>query len=53
MVVEEAGGTVTDVTGKPLDFSLGRTLRDNKGVVATNGRFHNEVVDAVRGVLEH
>ena len=30
-VVEEAGGTVTDVNGKPLDFSVGRTLKENTG----------------------
>lgn len=51
IVVEEAGGTVTDVTGKPLDFSIGRTLRENKGVVATNGNFHDEVIAAVKDVL--
>ncbi|MBI4581981.1 MAG: 3'(2'),5'-bisphosphate nucleotidase [Planctomycetes bacterium] len=51
MVVTEAGGTVTDVTGKPLDFALGRTLRANKGVVATNGRIHAPVIAAVRQVL--
>ncbi len=52
MVVTEAGGQVTDVTGKPLDFSLGRGLEANKGVVVTNGRFHDEVITAVRAVLE-
>ncbi|XAM00990.1 3'(2'),5'-bisphosphate nucleotidase [Phycisphaeraceae bacterium D3-23] len=52
IVVEEAGGTVTDITGEKLDFSIGRTLRDNKGVVATNGKFHDEVVAAVRAVLK-
>jgi 3'(2'), 5'-bisphosphate nucleotidase len=52
MVVTEAGGTVTDVTGKPLDFSLGRGLEANKGVVVTNGAFHDEVISAVRAVLE-
>lgn len=51
MVIREAGGQVSDVTGKPLDFSLGRTLRANKGVVATNGRIHDQVVGAVRRVL--
>jgi 3'(2'), 5'-bisphosphate nucleotidase len=50
-VVTEAGGRVTDVTGKPLDFSIGRTLRDNKGVVATNGLLHDRVIAAVRQVL--
>jgi len=50
-VVQEAGGLVTDVTGKPLDFSLGRTLKNNKGVVATNGKLHDQVISAVRAVL--
>jgi 3'(2'), 5'-bisphosphate nucleotidase len=51
IVVEEAGGTVTDVTGTPLDFSLGRTLATNRGIIATNGRFHDEVVSAVQSVI--
>ncbi|MEM1354269.1 MAG: 3'(2'),5'-bisphosphate nucleotidase [Planctomycetota bacterium] len=51
IVVEEAGGTVTDVTGAPLDFSLGRKLENNRGIIATNGRFHGEVVEAVQSVI--
>jgi len=51
IVVEEAGGTVTDVHGNTLDFSQGRKLEDNQGIIATNGRFHDEVVDAVRPAL--
>ncbi len=51
IVVEEAGGRVTDVGGDPLDFSLGRTLENNRGIIATNGRFHDEVVDAVQSVI--
>ena len=51
IVVEEAGGTVTDVTGTPLDFSLGRKLENNRGIIATNGRFHDEVVSAVQSVI--
>ena len=50
-VVEQAGGRVTDVTGAPLDFSHGRFLERNRGVVATDGRFHDEVVAAVQQVL--
>lgn len=50
-VIQEAGGRVTDVRGRDLDFSLGRTLRENKGVVVTNGRVHDRVIDAVRAVL--
>ncbi len=51
LVVEEAGGKVTDTRGKRLDFSLGRTLRDNLGVVASNGALHERVLAAVGQVL--
>jgi len=50
-VVEQAGGVVTDVTGAPLDFSRGSTLAANSGVVATDGRFHDQVIEAVQSVL--
>jgi 3'(2'), 5'-bisphosphate nucleotidase len=50
-VVEQAGGQVTDVTGAPLDFRHGARLEHNRGVVATDGRFHDEVVAAVQRVL--
>jgi 3'(2'), 5'-bisphosphate nucleotidase len=50
-VIVEAGGTVTDVTGKPLDFSLGRGLSSNKGVIVTNGALHAPVLEAVAAVL--
>lgn len=48
MLVEEAGGTVTDVAGRPLDFSRGAKLSENRGVIATNGCFHERVVEAVQ-----
>ena len=51
IVVEEAGGTVTDVAGAPLDFGQGRTLKNNRGVIATNGAVQGRVLDAVRAVL--
>lgn len=52
MVVEEAGGRVTDATGAPLDFSRGRTLERNRGVVATNGSLHDEVIAAIGAVVD-
>ncbi|QDU32727.1 3'(2'),5'-bisphosphate nucleotidase CysQ [Poriferisphaera corsica] len=51
IAVEEAGGVVTDIYGKKLDFGKGKTLSANRGIVATNGRFHNEVVKVVGEVL--
>ncbi len=51
IIVQEAGGRVSDVHGRPLDFSIGRTLRDNQGVVATNGLLHDAVIAATRQVL--
>lgn len=50
-VVEQAGGVVTDVRGAPLDFSHGRILEANSGVVASDGRFHEQVIEAVIAVL--
>ncbi|OQU97702.1 hypothetical protein CLAIMM_03593 [Cladophialophora immunda] len=51
LIVREAGGQVTDVAGKRLNFSLGRTLLENKGVVATPANVHAEVLKAVQEVL--
>lgn len=50
LVVEEAGGRVTDVAGKPLEFTHGRQLKQNRGVVVSNGKLHDAVLDAVRAV---
>lgn len=46
--LEEAGGRVTDLDGRALDFSRGRKLTGNRGIVATNGLLH----DAVLGALQ-
>ena len=35
LIVEEAGGTVTDITGRPLEFTHGRELAVNRGVIVT------------------
>lgn len=51
LIVREAGGQVTDTTGKRLDFSIGRTLAENKGVVAAPAQYHGEVLKAVQEVL--
>ncbi|TWT95246.1 Inositol-1-monophosphatase [Botrimarina colliarenosi] len=50
IVIEEAGGRVTDLDGKPLDFSQGRTLANNRGVVATNGALHEAALAALKSI---
>ncbi|GAA6055238.1 hypothetical protein JCM3770_001500 [Rhodotorula araucariae] len=47
LLVTEAGGIVSDMHGKPLDFGLGRTLKGNKGVIAAPREWHQQVIDAV------
>lgn len=49
VIVEEAGGRVTDILGRPLNFGLGHRLTDNKGVVATSGHIHEQVIAALGG----
>ena len=44
------GGRVSDIEGRPLDFTRGRTLDGNRGVVATCGPIHDEVIEVVRSV---
>jgi 3'(2'), 5'-bisphosphate nucleotidase len=51
IVVTEAGGKVTDVRGRALDFGCGRGLEENLGVVVTNGRLHDQVLQAVQASL--
>ena len=48
MLIEEAGGVVTDSRGQPLNFGLGRTLGENYGVVAAGKDVHAQVLEAVR-----
>lgn len=50
LIVEEAGGKVTDISGSPLDFSRGRFLDQNRGVIATNGHLHAPVLEALSEV---
>jgi 3'(2'), 5'-bisphosphate nucleotidase len=51
LVVTEAGGTVTDITGKPLEFTHGPELIANRGVIVTNGPLHDRVLNAVQTAI--
>ena len=48
IVVEEAGGVVTDVDGQVLDFSQGEELTRNRGILATNGELHPQLLECIR-----
>ena len=48
LAIEEAGGCVTDLEGRALDFGAGLTLARNPGLVATNGIFHDAVLTALQ-----
>jgi 3'(2'), 5'-bisphosphate nucleotidase len=48
LLIDEAGGRVTDLKGRSLDFSAGRRLLKNDGVVASNGRLHDAVMLGLR-----
>ena len=52
LLVEEAGGVVTDSRGQSLDFGLGRTLGENFGVVAAGKAVHSKVLEAVKRAQE-
>ncbi|KAF2130573.1 3(2),5-bisphosphate nucleotidase HAL2 [Dothidotthia symphoricarpi CBS 119687] len=51
VIVQEAGGEVSDAWGKPLNFSIGRTLKENKGVVAAPKEVFARVIEVVKEVL--
>lgn len=50
LIVEEAGGQVTDLTGRPLDFRSGRELQRNLGVLVSNHHLHAMAVEALRQI---
>lgn len=50
IVVEEAGGTISDLDGRPLDFSHGRTLATNRGVLASNSLLHDVALAALKSI---
>lgn len=47
LILEEAGGRITDLDGKPLDFTQGRMLVNNRGVLASNGYLHEVLLQGL------
>jgi 3'(2'), 5'-bisphosphate nucleotidase len=48
IVAEEAGAVVTDITGASLDFSHGRRLAANRGIVCASPAIHDRIIAAIR-----
>jgi 3'(2'), 5'-bisphosphate nucleotidase len=48
IIIEEAGGRVSDLDGKPFDFTTGRSLLNNRGVVASNGAYHSLALQTLK-----
>lgn len=47
LIVQEAGGHVTDINGQLCDFRQGASLSNNVGMAVTNGRVHPIVINAI------
>lgn len=47
IIVEEAGGVVTDIKGNPLDFSRGSKLEGNTGILATTPGLKDEILEII------
>ncbi|KAF3780204.1 phosphatase [Nymphaea thermarum] len=52
IVVTEAGGVVTDAAGNPLDFSRGRYLDLDTGIISTNRKLMPLLLDAVQAAVK-
>ena len=52
VLVEEAGGVISDSRGVPISFGLGRTLGENFGVIAAGKEAHAKVIEAVAKAKE-
>lgn len=47
IIAEEASAIVTDVLGRPLDFSRGTGLASNRGILCASRAFHGRIRQAI------
>jgi 3'(2'), 5'-bisphosphate nucleotidase len=50
-ILVRAGGKITDLLGRPIDYT--HELKHQHGLVATNGRIHDEVVGRLAPMFQH
>lgn len=53
ILVQEAGGMVTDIHGKSLNWNRGRRLEENIGIVAAPPALHEAVIEALQNELKN
>ncbi len=49
-ILEAAGGIMTDIYGKPLDYT-GESVQNISGMLASNGQRHEEIVEIIEEVM--
>ena len=47
IIAQEAGAVVSDINGRALDFTHGRVLARNRGIVCAAAGLHRRVIDAI------
>lgn len=47
LIAQEAGAHVSDITGAPLDFTRGRRLEANRGIVCATRGLHDRVIETI------
>lgn len=50
LVLQEAGGRISDLHGRPLDFTTGRRLVNNRGILASNTSLHPAALRALEDI---
>jgi 3'(2'), 5'-bisphosphate nucleotidase len=50
LLVEEAGGQVSDLAGRPLDYSLGHEFSRNNGILVSNRLLHGAVLGGAAAI---
>lgn len=51
IILQEAGGTITNIMGQPLDYTF-EELKNINGIVATNGPLHEELITTLQAKMQ-
>lgn len=51
IIVTEAGGKVTDLHGKPINYSLKETTKCKNGIIVSNGFMHERIIATIAPII--